>query len=132
MKSFASAADDTLVSLAIFRLDHTGEGAWVGSIALVAEYVKTMEDITEATFIVLSSTATQFSVFLAPYGKSMIFDETIFGPLSRNTPGAPPVLYNVMWIDWMPKGVSTRLGVGQIHKDGWEMSDSLERSIELG
>lgn len=72
-----------------------------------------------------------------PPANGLVYSEEQFGPLPAaaedgtvDEGGKQKVLYNVMWVDWGLE-YSSRKGIGQIHRDGWELADSLVRRIKL-
>ncbi|KAF2247304.1 HET-domain-containing protein [Trematosphaeria pertusa] len=124
----------TLEPLLLLYREGRKPAIWVGTLLVETEEAKTMDQLSIGQFIILSSTSTCLSPIKYEYGVRLpangtIYDETRFGPL-RETSEEPPTLYNVMWINWRPSG-STRRGIGQVHRDGWELADSLERTIKL-
>lgn len=122
-----------LEPLPIFYRKGKGPFIWVGIVHVEASESKSMDMLSVGEFIILSSTWKCLSPVRSEYGVRLpeigtIYDETRFGPLPRGT--SEPILYNVMWIDWHPRG-SVRRGIGQIHRDGLELANSLERTIRL-
>ena len=120
-------------TLQILYRERTGPSIWVGSLLLEAGEAEDMDTLTVGDFIILSSTNISFNLFGSELGvqmphKGKIYDETRFGALSSSS--VQPMLYNVMWIQWHPRG-STRRGIGQIHRRGWALSNYIERRIML-
>jgi hypothetical protein len=115
--------------------------SWVGTVFIETSQAETMPMLSQGEFIVLSSTNREMmptwvtKVALRPE-KGLIYSEERFGPLPETDDDdeigsrTKPMLYNVMWVKWGLEFTS-RLGIGQIHRDGWALADGLARRIKL-
>ncbi|KAF2677816.1 HET-domain-containing protein [Lentithecium fluviatile CBS 122367] len=113
---------------------------WVGTVFIEKEYADTLLMLSQGEFIVLSSADSEI-IPLSATGltqrpeKGLVYSEVRFGPLPASVEGqnrrrSAGQLFNVMWIKWGLE-YSSRLGIGQIHRDGWELADSVARKIKL-
>jgi hypothetical protein len=133
-KNTMRPSPQALETLQILYSERSGPSIWVGSLLLEAGESEDMDPLTVGDFIIRSSTNSSLNP--AEYGvdtmttprRGRIYDETRFGALSSSS--VQPMLYNVMWIQWHPRG-STRRGIGQIHRRGWALSNYIERKIAL-
>jgi len=120
-------------------------GIWVGSIVLTRELAK--EILVESgtyhfEFLVLSKSSIGQSLWvpeLAADDESYRttdqdgneIDWPLFDHHKLSTNYDEPGIYNVMMIDWQGD-IAYRLGVGEIHIDGWNMGHAVEKQILLG
>ena len=107
---------------------------WVGIICLEAAFARTLGDgYIGAEFIILSNNTIAWSATNLEGGKwvpARIHDDRFWnkpvGVIDER-----PMLHNVMWIRREGE-VAYRVGVGQIHVDGWAEAVSEEKEIYLG
>ncbi|KAF2717514.1 HET-domain-containing protein [Polychaeton citri CBS 116435] len=115
--------------------------SWVGTVFIEISHAETLPLISQGNFIVLSSTNTSMLPWWLLRDRErpdngLIYSEDRFGPLPEASEGVAAgrqqehLLYNVMWVKWGLEYTS-RLGVGQIHRDGWELADNIIRKIRL-